>query len=72
MVDILSRLDDPCSSVRALAIECLSKIDVDHSDSNFSETSYSALAKTVISRLFLYFDDPFIKLRPILLGMKTN
>lgn len=61
-------MDDPCASVRGLAIECLSEIEVDRNDSNFSETSCSNLAETVISRLFLYFDDPFVKLRPILLG----
>lgn len=71
-IDILSRLDDPCVSVRGLAIECLSQIDANRNDSNFSEASYSNLAETVISRLFLYFDDPFIKLRPILLGEKMH
>lgn len=67
-IDILGRLDDPCASVRIVAIECLSRIDVDRNDSNYSEASCSDLAEAVISRLFLYFDDPFIKLRPILLG----
>lgn len=67
-LDILNRLDDPCANVRILAIECLSKIEVDRSDELFSESSYSNVAEAVINRLFLYFDDPYIKLRPVLLG----
>lgn len=70
-IDILSRLDDPCASVRGLAIECLAQIDVDRNDSNYSETICPDLAESVISRLFLYFDDPFVKLRPILLGNRV-
>ncbi|XP_055298477.1 dynein axonemal assembly factor 5 [Sitodiplosis mosellana] len=66
-IDILSRLDDPCANVRSLAIECLPLLEVDRTDDLFSETSYSTLAEAVISRLFLYLDDPFIKIRPILL-----
>lgn len=65
--DILSRLDDPCINVRILAIECLSQIEADQNDENFNESRDSNLAETVINRLFLYFDDPAIKIRPALL-----
>lgn len=51
-----------------LAVECLSQIEVDRTDANFTESSYSNVAESIINRLFLYFDDPYIKLRPILLG----
>lgn len=54
--------------MRILAIECLSKIEVDRSDKLFSESSYSNVAEIVINRLFLYFDDPYIKMRSVLLG----
>ena len=64
----MGRLDDPCANVRSLAIECLPLLEVDRTDELFSETSHSTLAEAVISRLFLYLDDPFIKIRPILLG----
>lgn len=47
-------------------------MEVDRSDPIFSETCQSTLAETVFSRLILYFDDPFIKLRPILLGKKQR
>lgn len=67
-VAILGRLDDPCANVRELAVECLPKIGVDPSDDTFNESSDSHLAETIILRLVLYLDDPYIKIRPILLG----
>lgn len=67
----MGRLDDPCANVRSLAIECLPLLEVNRNDELFSETSHSTLAEAVISRLFLYLDDPYIKIRPILLG-KTS
>lgn len=67
-LDTLSRLDDPCANVRGLALECLSILEVDRSDDAFSEVSDSIIAETVINRLFLYLDDPYIKMRPILIG----
>lgn len=66
--DILSRLDDPCANVRCLAIECLPSLEIDRADELFSESSLSTLAEAVISRLLLYLDDPYIKIRPMLLG----
>lgn len=68
MTEILGRLDDPCANVRGLAMECLPHIEVNYSEPTFSEVNCSVLAETVISRLILYFDDPFIKLRPVLIG----
>lgn len=65
---ILGRLDDPCANVRELAVECLPKIEADRSDETFSESNDSHLAETIILRLALYLDDPYIKIRPILLG----
>lgn len=53
--------------MRILAIECLSQIEADQNDENFTESSDSNLAEIVINRLFLYFDDPAIKIRPALL-----
>ncbi|XP_031627918.1 dynein assembly factor 5, axonemal [Contarinia nasturtii] len=67
VTEILSRLDDPCANVRCLAIECLPQLEVNPSDDMFSETGYSSLVEYIISRLFLYLDDPYIKIRPILL-----
>lgn len=47
-------------------METLSKIEGECSSTG--DTDRSGLAETVIARLILYFDDPYIKLRPILLG----
>lgn len=49
-------------------MECLSKLKVNRNDEHFCQSSESNLVETVISRLFLYLDDPYVKLRPILLS----
>lgn len=66
--DLLNKLDDPCSSVRCTAVECVAVLKIDTSDSMFDEEGQSHLAQSIISRLILYLDDPFVKMRPILLG----
>lgn len=66
--DLLSKLDDPCSSVRCTAVECVAVLKIDTSDPMFYEEGQSYLAQTIISRFILYLDDPFAKMRSILLG----
>lgn len=66
--DLLNKLDDPCSSVRCAAVECVAVFKIDTSDPMYDEEGQSYLAETIISRLILYLDDPFVKMRPILLG----
>lgn len=66
--DLLNKLDDPSANVRSLAIECLAELKVDHGDPMFSETSLFNVIESVLSKLILYLDDPYVKIRPILLG----
>lgn len=66
--DLLNKLDDPCSSVRCVAVECVAVLKIDTSDPMFDDEGLSYLAKTIISRLILYLDDPLVKMRPILFG----
>lgn len=71
LADLLNKLDDPCSSVRCAAVECVAVFKIDTSDPMFNEEGHSYLAtnyKTIISHLILYLDDPFVKMRPILVG----
>lgn len=63
-------MDDPCANVRKFAIECVAELKVDKSDPMFDETNYAMLAEMIISRLILYLDDPYIKIRPILIGRR--
>lgn len=68
LADLLNKFDDPCSSVRCAAVECVAVLKIDASDPMFDEEGQSYLTKTIVSRLILYLDDPFVKMRPILLG----
>lgn len=45
---------------------------MNRNDDAFSDASDANLAEMVINRLLLYLDDPYIKMRPILLGKHTE
>lgn len=64
---MLNHFDDPSNDVRRLAIECVAKIGIDQTDTNDGTTN-SLLIETIISRLILYLEDPFMDLQPILIG----
>lgn len=61
-------MDDPCVDVRALAIECISHLQADKNSINYNENCHASIVEFTLSRLFLHLDDPYLKLRPILLG----
>lgn len=54
--------------MRRLAIECISRIEINQSDLSSDECDNSTLIESIMSRLILYLDDPYIELRPILIG----
>lgn len=72
ILDLLNKLDDPCKSVRIHAVKCVAELQTDKSDEMFNESSYASIAEMAISRLILYLDDPYVPIRPILLGGYIN
>lgn len=65
---MLNHFDDGSNDVRRLAIECVATIEIDPNDERSVETTNSSLMATILSRLILYLEDPYLPLQPILIG----
>lgn len=69
---VLSGIDDPCSNVRTLAVECISHLQLDPNSEELATDSYRRIITTILKKLILHLDEPNLTLRPIVLSTKIT
>lgn len=67
----MNALDDPCPDIRALALQSIGQVEVDHECEAYNSDSHHTHVEYILSRLILQLDDSYLKHHPLLLGERN-
>lgn len=65
---MLNGFDDPCSDVRVLAVECVSRLKLSSGCDEYKSKAHHSLIEYTVKKLVLHSEDPYANLRTKIIG----